>query len=577
MSRRRQAAESVESKPSEAAEASSRVVLRWGLVGAVVTYLAHPPVGWSLLAWIGPAAWIAMVSWPQLPGRRPYRALWVAGLVYWLLTIAWLRLPFQPMTWASLAFVASYLGLYLPVFVGLSRVAVHRLRWPVWIAAPVVWTGLELARAHLLTGFLMGSLADSQYRWPLVLGLAEYGGEYAVTFVMVLTAALVATTVNIWRVDRRRAARRAPLILLGPAAAVIIPAAASIPLGMIQIDKGEQPARIALIQSDMLSDWKGTAERDEEVMVQQADLSRRAVRESAEPLDLIVWPETMFRMPLHQRGEGYEPPRRLSGIFQSTPNYLAALVDELQTPVLVGVDRRVWRDLKPNEPPLYAELPEVGFDAFNSCVMVDRAGEVVGTYDKMHLLPFGEYVPLVDWMPLLRRVTPITGGAIPGAGPASLALPLASDPERIVRYAPNICYETALPHVIRSQVAQLAARGETPDVLVNLTNDAWYWGSAELDMHLAAGVLRAVETRTPLVIAANRGLSASISAGGLVRAATPRDQADVLIAEVRIPAAKSRPATFYVRFGDWLPTLCLLCCTVFAAVGWRARRAAKAA
>lgn len=601
MSQRPRTADDAEPQPAATTGRSAWAVLQWGLAGAVVTYLAHPPVGWSLLGWIGPAAWIAMIAWPELPGRRPYRALWIAGLVYWLLTIAWLRLP-SPYNWGALAFVTSYLGLYLPVFVGLSRVAVHRLRLPLLLAAPVVWTGLELARAHLLTGFLMGSLAETQYRWPQLIQFATIGGEYAVTFVMLLFASLVVLAVPAAASNSQQAGpdeapaspRRNGRAVIRHAWRMACPAVllATVFLygewatrSVFQLDSNApQIARIALIQSDMLADWKGTRQRDEDVMLQQADLSRNAVRENGEPLDLIVWPETMFRMPLNQRGDGYQPPAGLfqdlfgasaAEVFASTPNYLAAMVTELQAAVLVGVDRRVWRDPVDGEPPLFADGPAVAVDSFNSSVMVDRTGRIVGTYDKMHLLPFGEYVPLVRWIPLLRKITPITGGAVAGAGPVALPLPLASDPQRVVRYAPNICYETAVPHLIRRQVAELHDRGEAPDVLVNLTNDAWYWGSAELDMHLAAAVLRAVETRTPVVIAANRGLSAHISAEGRIVGVTPRDTAATLIADVRLPRYGPGLPTLYVRYGDWLPGACLLCCMVFAIVGWRERRAAK--
>ena len=99
-----------------------------------------------------------------LAGRRPYGTLWLAGFIFWLAALHWLRLPHWAtgFGWLALSF---YFAFYLPLFVGLARVAVHRLRVPVIVAAPVVWTGLELARAHLLTGMTMASLGHTQYRW----------------------------------------------------------------------------------------------------------------------------------------------------------------------------------------------------------------------------------------------------------------------------------------------------------------------------------------------------------------------------------------------------------------------------
>jgi apolipoprotein N-acyltransferase len=224
------------------------------------------------------------------------------------------------------------------------------------------------------------------------------------------------------------------------------------------------------------------------------------------------------------------------------------------------------------------------FRAYNSSVLVDRDGQVVGTYDKVHLVMFGEYVPFSDWLPFLKSLSSITGAAEAGAGPVALCL-------NGVCYAPNICYETAVPHVIRRQVASLRKRGResfiaagegplsnsaekrlpTPFVLVNLTNDAWYWGSSELDMHLACDVFRAVETRRPLVIAANGGISAWIDPWGRVREQSPRMDRDVILADVELRPLESH----YVRFGDWFAGACLTCCVALAILGWKWRRESK--
>jgi apolipoprotein N-acyltransferase len=109
---------------------------------------------------------------------------------------------------------------------------------------------------------------------------------------------------------------------------------------------------------------------------------------------------------------------------------------------------------------------------------------------------------------------------------------------------------------------------EVADVLVNLTNDAWYWGSSELDMHLACGVFRAVETRKPLVIAANGGISAWIDHLGRIRAQSPRQQPDVILADVEPTAMPS----LYVEYGDWFAGACLACCIALAIAGWRGRQ-----
>jgi apolipoprotein N-acyltransferase len=203
---------------------------------------------------------------------------------------------------------------------------------------------------------------------------------------------------------------------------------------------------------------------------------------------------------------------------------------------------------------------------FNSAVLVDSQGKVVGTYDKMHRVMFGEYIPFADWIPFLYRITPLTGGIVAGEGPAGLML---NDGRYCI--SPNICYETAIPHVIRRQVATLESMSAFPTVLVNLTNDAWYWGSSELDMHLACDIFRAVETRVPMVIAANGGISASIDCTGRVLARSKKQNAEFLLADV--PAAGGLSP--YVQLGDWFAGGCLACCVALTIVEWRARRALR--
>ena len=199
----------------------------------------------------------------------------------------------------------------------------------------------------------------------------------------------------------------------------------------------------------------------------------------------------------------------------------------------------------------------------NSSIMIDTAGNNLGTYDKMHLVPFGEYIPLAKWFPLLYRITPVAGGAEPGESPTGMLL---GD----VLYVPNICYESAVPRLIRQQVNTVAEEfGRRPDVLVNLTNDAWYWGSSELDLHLACSVFRAVEMHLPHVVAANGGLSALVNAHGEVEQVTPRQETAYLIADVALAPSQ---ATVYSRWGDWLALPCVLCCVVLAVVNIRTKR-----
>jgi apolipoprotein N-acyltransferase len=189
-------------------------------------------------------------------------------------------------------------------------------------------------------------------------------------------------------------------------------------------------------------------------------------------------------------------------------------------------------------------------------VLVDKLGQLTATYDKMHRVPFGEFIPLAEWFPFLYRLTPLTGGIVAGAGPAEMKL----NDEFFV--SPNICYETVVPHLIRRQWNDFVGGSVQPDALINLTNDAWFWGASELDMHLACGVFRAIETRTPLLIAANGGLSAHIDELGHVRQVTPRQKPTFLL--VDLERTDHFTTSVYMKFGDWFAGLCVVCCMVLA-------------
>jgi apolipoprotein N-acyltransferase len=283
-------------------------------------------------------------------------------------------------------------------------------------------------------------------------------------------------------------------------------------------------------------------------------LSRKAVNANPD-LQLIVWPETMFREPWYTFDKAYTPPATV----RWTPEQIEAhsrlaiesTVERLDVPCLIGVDT--------------VHYTPGGIEYFNSALFADRAGKVVSRYDKCHLVPFGEYVPFADSFPWLYRLTPLPFGSRPGTSPLAIEVGGA-------RLAINICYENTLGHFIAGQVNQLRAAGQDPDVLVNLSNDGWFWGSAELDLHLASAVFRAVECRKPLLIAANTGFSAWIDSDGRIVAQGPRRATDVIIAT---PAIDPRDS-WYLRHGQKPAGTCFLAVVTLALIGvrnyWKGRR-----
>ena len=545
----------VRASPSQDREADARKVAWWqstlgvALSGQFLFWAALPPLNLAPLAWLAPVPWVMLVRRTRLLGRRPYAALWLSSVVFHLAALYWVTLPHWATSigWVALA---CYLAIYFPLFVGLTRVAVHALGISAIVAAPVVWTGLELARAHMLTGFGMAALGHTQVRWVELLQISDLVGGYGVSFLIVFVAACIA------RMFSSDASPRAwwPVV---PAATALV---AVLAYGHWRC--GQQTTipgpKVALIQGSVDIDMKYDASKAQRIVEQYFGLSRRAVREHAD-LDLIVWPETMFRDPWLAFAKDFRPSNDADWSVEEAESVsrrnIKRLVHPLATPFLIGIDTWYYR-------------PDAT-DHFNSALLTDREGNVLGRYDKCHLVPFGEYVWFAETFPWLYKLTPLSGGSKRGAGPQSIELDG-------VRYAPNICYENTIPHLIRGHVAELRAAGREPSVLVNLTNDGWFWGSTELDMHLACAVFRAIECRKPFLIAANTGFSAWIDSNGRIRDQGRRRTTDVIVAHAAIDSRRSP----YLLYGDWPAGLCLLATGGLAIVGlvhWRRQRKTAAA
>ncbi|MGC4007184.1 MAG: apolipoprotein N-acyltransferase [Pirellulales bacterium] len=257
---------------------------------------------------------------------------------------------------------------------------------------------------------------------------------------------------------------------------------------------------------------------------------------------MLVWPESMYRRPLFDFAPEFKQPKEMPFTPPETADKLREQMRDLYgrilppgTAFLGGADRTYWFD-------------EERAERFNTAIFLSEKGELGPIYDKQHLVPFGEFIPGGTWFPWIYRISHLSGGLSEGTAARCYTIETAHGP---VRIAPNICYETVIPHVPRRQLLELHARGDDPDVLVNVTNDGWFYGSGQLDMHLHCGALRAIETRKPLLIAANTGFSAAIDPHGRITAQGLRHQPDLLFVQAQV--LKDRPRdelTYYVRYGE---------------------------
>ena len=537
--------------------------------GGLAMVVAQPPCDLWLLAWLAPLPWLAVVVRPGFPLRRPFLAAWCGGLAYWLPAIHWLRLP-HPATAIGWLLLSAYLACYLPLFIWSARRLVHRWGWPLVPAATVAWVACEQLRGSLLGGFTFAGLGHTQWRWTALIQAADAVGEVGVGGIVMAAAAGIAGAIAAVRglVPGRRA--------VGEAVAAAAVVAASVAYGEWRLATAPTagPALdVLLVQGSIDTELKHDPAAAADVLAHYDDVTMAGLADPAFPdrPDLIVWPETMWRWSLFEvdpaevlsdavldelLGPATEPDdpaarqaRGRAAIARQTLDALAVYARRYDTTWIVGLDRQ---RLTPGAPG--------GAEHYNAALVLDAAGRPRACYDKMHPVMFGEYVPFGDRFPVLYRLTPLPGGLTPGAAPVVVEV-------NGFGLAPTICYETALPGAVRSLVRRLTAAGRRPDVLVNLTNDGWFWGSSELDMHLAAGIFRAVEVRTPLVIAANTGFSAAIDGSGRLLARGPRRAAAPLRVAVR-PDGRRSP---WLTAGT-LPAGATLAVVAVLALEWLATR-----
>ncbi|GAB6165003.1 apolipoprotein N-acyltransferase [Thermostilla marina] len=509
--------------------------------GCLLYWAALPPLNLAHLVWAAPVPWIVLAL-RRAPKRREYIGIWSASFVFWLATLHWLRFPH----WATAlggVLLSAYLACYLPVFVALLRVVVDRTQIPVPAAAGVLWTALDVARAYLLTGFSMGALPHALYRQPLWIQTADLIGEQGLGGVIVALAAGSALALRPGESRRRR------IVALAATSAGFALLAAYGLARMNSVESADTGPtyHIALIQGSADIVLDPPPGRRLEIHREYMNLTAEAVAHSPQP-DLVIWPETVYGNFLYDYGDDLTPPQewnepaesfpdRIRGLKRSSLRDLTQFADQAETSLLLGLET------------VYVDGGRMRF--FNSAAFVrrnpDGTATYVGRYDKRHLVLFGEYIPLVKHLPWLQDFSPLSTSTTPGTHARAFELPPPADVDEEsppLRVAPNICYESVLSRVIRDQLAELRGKNRDPDVLVNLTNDGWFFGSSELDLHLACGVFRAIETRKPFLIAANTGISAALTPSGRIMAEGPRRAPKVIQATVRRNTSHSLYATF---------------------------------
>jgi len=452
--------------------------------------------------------------------------LWYGGTCYWIYaTMRQYGGVSAPAAIGILVLFCLYLGLYHGLFgllisflAGDSPFSRRAL-----LLAPVAWVAIELARTRI-TGFPWDLLGVSQVDNIPLSRIATVTGVYGISFeIMVVNAALAAAFLV------RKEARK-PLLLAGVVAALILQSGRLIPAPALPADKTAVlvQANIPILEG---ADW--TSDYFRATLHDLTQLSLNLGSEDKNPAQLVVWPESP------------------APFYESDPIFRGAIN-------AVGLRTNAWvlvGNIGVNSASMNGGQPS---EIYNSAALVSNSGQWVTRYDKVHLVPFGEYVPF-------KHVFAFAGGLTKEVGDFSAGTSRAPLDAGGTKLGVFICYESIFPDEVR----QFAANGA--QVLVNISNDGWYGDSGAYAQHLKQARMRAVENARWLLRDTNTGVTASIDPYGRIVASVPRKTRTALVA----PYALSNVTTFYTRHGDWFAYLCAIICLgalFFRMIDWRAKK-----
>ena len=513
------------------------LLIRSGYLAAAAAGLvlaaAFPKPGIAGLAWVAPA--LILLAARGRRGAEAARIGYVAGLSCALGSFAWLLLipvtGFPILGWVALS---AYLAVYPAIWVwlvsydespGVPDSWSRRTLWAVTGAA--AWVALEMLRARLFGGLPWNLLGVSQYTMTPLVQIASVTGVYGVSFLVV------------WASLSGYSAAR--LILTRPAirfawqGEIILPmltVALLFAAGMFQLrpTAADAPAvrlttkppylRVTMVQPSIPQTLLWNSADDAPIFNQVLNLSHRGLTNET---DLLIWPEAaMTRM-----------------VRYDLPTYHAVmdLARTNQVWMIIGSDDA--------EPGRNAGTNSEEADYFNSSFLVSPNGQLANVYHKRKLVAFGEFIPLVRWLQMIKWFTPITGGFTPGDRAVAFELP-----DLKVKTATLICFEDIFPDFVREYA------DDDTDFLVNITNDGWFGEGSAQWQQAAAATFRAIENGLPLLRCANTGLTCWIDAHGRIREILRDDHGTIygpgtLTVEIPLLAqGEKRTPTYYHQYGD---------------------------
>lgn len=526
----------------------------------LLAWAAFPPskLPEAAFFFIAPGLWWAL----RRPAWKPFLiGQWIAWTITWVLLLSWLHY----VTWVGLFLLSAFLALISTAWFAVARAIapaqqpqatdeevpgnLKPLGFPVLGAGGLggiammlglasVWVLLEWVRSWIFTGFPWLTLATTQWQRPLMLGLAPITGAWGVSFLLVLVNVGLVAHFERHRISRDlRRGWFSPELLV----AIVALLAGSFGLGGDFLgQKRELWARVGIVQPYIPQNLKWDESQALSVV---RTLEQETAKVAALQPDFLLWPEAATPWALTEKGD-------LRG-------WLARISRDSRVPLLAGVV--VVDGSGPDE------------EWFNAAIVVDpENGVQPARYAKRHLVPFGEYIPLRPVFGWLEKFVPIGGDFTRGTSAAPLTISTHSGPRNV---GVLICYEDVFPNLARADTLADA------EVLVNVTNNAWYGEGAAAYQHAAHSVLRAAENRRPLVRCGNGGWSGWIDEYGAIRETLVDERGSVYFRGGETVAV-TRDAkwigreTFYTTHGDWFVLVCGAVCAVALAHQWLRRRGA---
>jgi apolipoprotein N-acyltransferase len=508
--------------------------LTLAFLSGILLVLIFPKFNLSFLAWVALVPLFLAVEGRNL--KESFNLGFLAGLtsfvgiLYWIFPTVVTSGESKLLASVSLLFLSSYLSIYYGLFCLIFRYASLKInRYMLSLLfAPALWVSLELLRAYLFSGFPWALLGYSQWSFTPMIQISEFTGVYGVSFLVVMVNGVLMQAGRSFMFSGKeevpfKAKLKISASLLAVAMLVFMSCLA---YGLITISRkslgtsGNFPdeksmVKVALLQGNIDQYMKWDKKYEQLIMETYGELAQMASRENPQ---LIIWPETA--LPGYLKRE------------KDLQRWVEKVVGQTNAYHIIG-------------------SPEYREGAYyNAAFLISPQGEILGEYDKIHLVPFGEIVP---FRPILSRFIGVLnelGDFSPSRERKLLRTPFG-------RFAVLICWEGIFPQLVRKFVKDGA------DYIVNITNDAWFLKTAAPFQHFVVSIFRAVENRVSIIRVANTGVSVFIDPYGRITKKTEIFKKDYLTSYV----SRRIHQTFYTNYGDIFACLCLVLSVSFIARG----------